>query len=53
LQVTDLARAGEVVISRTVKDLIAGSGIEVDEAGEYSLKGLEEKWQLFRVRETA
>ncbi len=52
-RIMDIARAGEVVISRTVKDLIAGSGIEVDEAGEYSLKGLEEKWQLFRVRETA
>ena len=47
-RIMDLAGAGEVVISRTVKDLIAGSGIEVDEVGEYSLKGLEEKWQLFK-----
>ncbi len=52
-RIMDLARAGEVVISRTVKDLIAGSGIEVDDAGEHLLKGLEEKWQLFRVREAA
>jgi class 3 adenylate cyclase len=52
-RIMDLARAGEVVISRTVKDLIAGSGIEVDEAGEHLLKGLEEKWQLFSVREAA
>jgi class 3 adenylate cyclase len=28
------AAAGEVVVSRTVKDLVAGSGIEVDDAGE-------------------
>lgn len=52
-RIMDFARAGEVVISRTVKDLIAGSGIEVDDAGEHLLKGLEEKWQLFRVREAA
>jgi len=44
------AAAGEVVISRTVKDLIAGPGIEVDDAGEHFLKGIEQKWQLFRVR---
>lgn len=44
------AAAGEVVVSRTVKDLVAGSGIEVDDAGEHFLKGIEQKWQLFRVR---
>ena len=49
-RIMDTATAGEVVISRTVKDLVAGSGIELDNTGEHSLKGLEEKWQLFRVR---
>jgi class 3 adenylate cyclase len=49
-RIMDTAAAGEVVISRTVKDLVAGSGIEFDDAGEHSLKGVEEKWQLFRVR---
>jgi class 3 adenylate cyclase len=44
------AAAGEVVVSRTVKDLVTGSGIEVDDAGEHFLKGIEQKWQLFRVR---
>jgi class 3 adenylate cyclase len=44
------AGAGEVVVSRTVKDLVAGSDIEFDETGEHFLKGIEEKWQLFRVR---
>jgi hypothetical protein len=38
--------AGEVVVSRTVKDLVAGSGIEVDDTGEHFLKGIEQKWQL-------
>jgi class 3 adenylate cyclase len=47
------ASAGEVVISRTVKDLVAGSGIAFDDAGEHSLKGIEEKWQLFKVRTAA
>jgi hypothetical protein len=42
-----------VVISRTVKDLVAGSGIEFDDAGEHSLKRIEEKWQLFKVRTIA
>jgi class 3 adenylate cyclase/pimeloyl-ACP methyl ester carboxylesterase len=50
-RVTDTAAAGEVMISRTVKDLVAGSGIKFDDAGEYSLKGFEEKWQLYKVSE--
>jgi class 3 adenylate cyclase len=47
------ASAGDVVISRTVKDLVAGSGIAFDDIGEHSLKGIEEKWQLFKVRSAA
>jgi len=39
-----------VVVSRTVKDLVAGSDIEVDDTGEHFLKGIEQTWQLFRVR---
>jgi pimeloyl-ACP methyl ester carboxylesterase len=50
-RVMDTANAGEVMISRTMKDLVAGSGIKFDDAGEHSLKGLEEKWQLYKVRE--
>ena len=45
-----IAGAGEVIISRTVKDLVAGSGILFDDVGEHALKGFAEKWQLFRVR---
>jgi pimeloyl-ACP methyl ester carboxylesterase/class 3 adenylate cyclase len=52
-RIMDAAPAGGVVVSRTVKDLIAGSGIELDDAGEHLLKGLHEKWQLFRVRSAA
>jgi len=52
-RVMETATAGGVVVSRTVKDLVAGSGIEFDDAGEHSLKGLGEKWQLFKVRTAA
>jgi class 3 adenylate cyclase len=38
-RVMGTAKAGEVVISRTVKDLVAGSGLAFEDAGEYSLKG--------------
>ncbi len=52
-RIMDTAGASEVVISRTVKDLVAGSGIAFDDAGERSLKGIEERWQLFKVRTIA
>ena len=52
-RIMDTASASEVVISRTVKDLVAGSGIAFDDAGEHSLKGIEEKWQLLKVRTIA
>jgi pimeloyl-ACP methyl ester carboxylesterase/class 3 adenylate cyclase len=50
-RVMNEAAAGEVMISRTVKDLVAGSGIKFEDAGEHSLKGLEEKSQLYKIRE--
>ena len=49
-RVMDTADTGEVMISRTVKDLVAGSGIKFDDAGEHALKGFEEKWHLYKVR---
>ena len=52
-RIMNTASAGDVVISRTVKDLVAGSGIAFGDAGEHSLKGIEEKWQLFKVRTIA
>jgi class 3 adenylate cyclase len=49
-RVASLARPGEVLVSRTVKDLVAGSGIELDDRGEHQLKGIPGTWQLFAVR---
>jgi len=44
------AGAGEVVVSQTVKDLVAGSGIEFDDRGVHELKGVPDAWRLFAVR---
>jgi class 3 adenylate cyclase len=46
-RVTSLAAPGEVLVSRTVTDLVAGSGIEFVEKGEFSLKGVPGNWSLF------
>jgi class 3 adenylate cyclase len=52
-RIMDMANAGQVVISRTVRDLVAGIGIEFEDPCEHSLKGIQEKWQLFKVRSAA
>lgn len=44
-----LAGPGEVLVSRTVKDLIAGSGIELVDRGTHTLKGIPDAWQLYAV----
>jgi class 3 adenylate cyclase/pimeloyl-ACP methyl ester carboxylesterase len=43
------AGPSEVLVSRTVRDLVAGSGFTFEDAGERVLKGVPERWQLFRV----
>ncbi|MGN6430051.1 MAG: adenylate/guanylate cyclase domain-containing protein [Gaiellaceae bacterium] len=48
-RVASLAGPGEVLVSSTVKDLVAGSGIEFEDRGEHQLKGISEAWHLFRV----
>ena len=44
------AGPGEVLVSSTVRDLVAGSGIEFDDRGERALKGVPGEWRLFAVR---
>jgi class 3 adenylate cyclase/esterase/lipase len=46
-RVTALAGAGEVLVSRTVRDLVAGSGIRFIERGRHSLHGLQETMELY------
>jgi class 3 adenylate cyclase len=43
------ASAGEVFVSRTVTDLVAGSGIDFADRGVHSLKGVPGEWQLYAV----
>jgi class 3 adenylate cyclase len=44
------ATPGEVFVSRTVVDLVAGSGIEFEDRGEHELKGVPGTWKLFAAR---
>ncbi|HEX6712083.1 MAG TPA: adenylate/guanylate cyclase domain-containing protein [Thermoleophilaceae bacterium] len=43
------AQPGEVLVSSTVKDLVAGSGISFQERGEHELKGIPGEWRLYAV----
>jgi len=43
------AQAGEILVSQTVKDLTAGSGLVFEDAGEHELKGVPDRWHLYRV----
>ena len=50
-RVAAMPSAGEVFVSSTVKDLVAGSGIEFEDRGEHALKGVPGTWKLFAVRD--
>jgi class 3 adenylate cyclase len=41
------AGPGEILVSRTVRDLVTGSGIALEDRGTHTLKGLSDPWQLF------
>ena len=43
------ATGGEVLVSQTVKDLVAGAGLEFDDRGEHELKGVPGTWRLYAV----
>ena len=47
------AQPGEVLVSSTVKDLVAGSGIIFQDRGLYALKGIPGEWPLYAVQEPA
>jgi class 3 adenylate cyclase len=46
-RVSAIAEPDEVLVTRTVRDLVAGSGIEFEERGEYELKGVPDRWALY------
>jgi class 3 adenylate cyclase len=48
-RVQSLARPGEVLVSRTVVDIVVGSDLQFEDRGEHELKGLPGTWRLFAV----
>ena len=48
-RVSGLAQANEVLVSGTVKDLVVGSGLEFENLGLRTLRGLPDEWRIFRV----
>jgi class 3 adenylate cyclase len=48
-RVASNAGPSEVLVSQTVKDLVAGSGFTFDNRGEHELKGVPDRWRLYRV----
>jgi class 3 adenylate cyclase len=46
-RVVALATAGEVLVTRTVRDLVAGSGLDFSNHGTHQLQGVPGEWQLF------
>jgi class 3 adenylate cyclase len=50
-RVASLAGPGEILVSSTVKDLVAGSGIAFVDLGHHDLKGVPDTWRLYRVKD--
>jgi class 3 adenylate cyclase len=48
-RIMDTARPDEILVSRTVRDLVAGSGTHLVDRGIHGLRGVAEDWQLFAV----
>ena len=48
-RVSSLAAPGEVLVSSTVKDLVAGAGLRFEDRGEHRLRGVPDAWRLFAV----
>ncbi len=49
-RISGLAAAGEILVTSTVRDLVAGSGLAFDDRGEHELKGLTGAWRALAVR---
>jgi len=48
-RVSALAGSGEILVSQTVRDLVAGSGLSFNERGKHRLKGVPDEWHLFEA----
>ena len=52
-RVASLAAPGEVLVTSTVRDLVAGSGLHFELRGTHQLKGVPEDWNVFAFDRTA
>lgn len=52
-RVNAAAKPGEVLVSRTVRDLVAGSGLSFEDRGTHTLKGIKGEWTLFSVSDAS
>jgi class 3 adenylate cyclase len=50
-RVASEARGGEVIASRTIRDLVAGSPFTFEDRGDHTLKGIPEPWRLYAVHQ--
>lgn len=48
-RVSALGGPSDVLVSQTVKDLVAGSGLSFEDAGRHELKGVPETWHVYRA----
>ena len=48
-RIASLAQPSEILVSRTVRDLVSGAGLEFTDRGEHELRGIDRVWQLFAV----
>ena len=48
-RIADLAGPGEVLVSRTVKDLVVGSDLAFEERGSHDLKGIADTWEIYEA----
>jgi len=48
-RVTSLAGPSEILVSQTVRDLVAGSGLDLSDRGEHELKGVPGSWRVYAV----
>ncbi len=51
-RISGLAGASEILVSSTIRDLVAGSGIQFSDAGRHELKGVPDPWNVYRVAAT-
>ena len=49
-RIAELAGGGEILVSGTVRDLVAGSGLAFDDRGDHALKGLPEPMRLYAAK---